>query len=46
MDLSRAVYSRDLKIAAMRGLDAGATGGEAGSVIEVAEETAMREPLR
>ena len=26
MDLSRAVYSRDLKIAAMRALDAGATG--------------------
>jgi transposase len=26
--LSRAVYSRDLKIAAMRALDAGATGGE------------------
>jgi transposase len=28
MDLSRAVYSRDMKIAAMRALDAGATGGE------------------
>src|SRR5438309_1411870 len=28
MDLSRAVYSRDLKIAAMRALDAGSTGGE------------------
>jgi transposase len=28
MDLSRAVYSRDLKIAAMRGLDAGSTTGE------------------
>jgi transposase len=28
MDLSRAVYSRDLKIAAMRAMDAGATGGE------------------
>ena len=28
MDLSRAVYSRDLKIAAMRALDAGATAGE------------------
>src|SRR5579872_3081663 len=28
MDLPRAVYSRDLKIAAMRALDAGATGGE------------------
>jgi transposase-like protein len=28
MDLSRAVYSRDLKIAAMRALDAGAAGGE------------------
>jgi transposase len=28
MDLSRAVYSRDLKVAAMRALDAGATSGE------------------
>src|SRR5579862_3818014 len=28
MDLSRAVYTRDLKIAAMRALDAGATTGE------------------
>src|SRR5205823_3592877 len=28
MDLSRAVYSRDLKIAAMRALDTGATNGE------------------
>ena len=28
MDVSRAVYSRDLKIAAMRSLDAGATIGE------------------
>src|SRR5262245_7708651 len=28
MDLSRGVYSRDLKIAAMRALDAGATTGE------------------
>jgi transposase-like protein len=28
MDLSRAVYSRDLKIAAMRALDAGSTIGE------------------
>ena len=28
MDLSRVVYSRDLKIAAMRALDAGSTGGE------------------
>ena len=28
MDLSRAVYSRELKIAAMRTLEAGATGGE------------------
>src|SRR6201988_2541734 len=28
MDLSRAVYSRDLKIAAMRALDAGSTSGE------------------
>ncbi len=28
MDVSRAVYSRDLKVAAMRALDAGATTGE------------------
>ena len=28
MDLSRAVYSRDLKITAMRALDAGSTPGE------------------
>jgi transposase len=28
MDLSRAVYSRDLKISAMRALDAGATNAE------------------
>jgi len=28
MDLSRAVYSRDLKIAAMRALEVGATNGE------------------
>lgn len=28
MDLARAVYSRDLKIAAMRALDAGSTTGE------------------
>jgi transposase len=28
MDLARAVYSRDLKIAAMRALDAGSTAGE------------------
>ena len=28
MDLARAVYSRDLKIAAMRAMDAGATTGE------------------
>jgi transposase len=28
MDLSRAVYSRDLKIAAMRALDAGSSTGE------------------
>jgi len=28
MDLSRTIYSRDLKIAAMRALDAGSTGSE------------------
>ena len=35
MDLSRAVYSRDLKIAAMRALDAGATGGESARKYQV-----------
>src|ERR1051325_8036910 len=35
MDLSRAVYSRDLKIAAMRALDAGATHGEIASKYQV-----------
>ncbi|MBV9765242.1 MAG: transposase [Acidobacteriaceae bacterium] len=35
MDLSRAVYSRDLKIAAMRALDAGATTGEIARKYEV-----------
>jgi transposase-like protein len=30
MDLSRAVYSRDLKIAAMRALDPGSATGEIG----------------
>ena len=35
MDLSRAVYSRDLKIAAMRALDSGATGGEVASNYQV-----------
>jgi hypothetical protein len=28
MDLSRGIYSRDLKLAAMRALDAGSTTGE------------------
>ena len=36
MDLSRAVYSRDLKIAAMRALGAGSTGGE---IAEVSTES-------
>jgi len=33
MDLSRAVYSRDLKIAAMRALGAGATTCEIGKAL-------------
>ena len=35
MDLSRAVYSRDLKIAAMRALDAGETGGQVARRLEL-----------
>jgi transposase-like protein len=35
MDLSRAVYSRELKIAAMRALDAGSTTGEIASKYQV-----------
>ena len=40
MDLSRAVYSRDLKIAAMRALDAGSTTGEIARKYQAEPETA------
>jgi transposase-like protein len=42
MDLSRAVYSRDLKIAAMRALDAGATGGEIAGKYQVSPKLLER----
>jgi transposase-like protein len=35
MDVSRAVYSRDLKIVAMRALDGGATGAEIARTYQV-----------
>ena len=40
MDLARAVYSRDLKIAAMRALDAGSTNGEIARQISSESEAA------
>jgi transposase-like protein len=42
MDLSRAVYSRDLKIAAMRALDSGATGGEVARKYQVSPKLLER----
>ncbi len=42
MDLSRAVYSRDLKIAAMRALDGGATGGEVARKYQVSPKLLER----
>lgn len=42
MDLSRAVYNRDLKIAAMRALDAGATGGEIARKYQVSPHLLQR----
>ena len=42
MDVSRAVYSRDLKIAAMRALDAGATGGEIARKYQVSPHLLQR----
>jgi len=42
MDLSRAVYNRDLKIAAMRALDAGATGGEVARKYQVSPKLLER----
>ena len=40
MDLSRAVYSRDLKIAAMRALDAGSTTGEIARKYQISPQSA------
>src|SRR3974377_1399427 len=42
MDLSRAVYSRDLKIAAMRALDAGSTTGEIARKYQVSPQLLER----
>ncbi len=42
MDLSRAVYNRDLKIAAMRALDAGATRGEIARKFQVSPKLLER----
>ncbi len=42
MDLSRAVYSRDLKLAAMRALDAGARVGEIARKYQVAPKLIER----
>jgi transposase len=42
MDLSRAVYSRDLKLAAMRALDAGARIGEIARKYQVAPKLIER----
>ena len=42
MDLSRAVYSRDLKIAAMRALDAGAKNGEIARKFQVSPHLTSR----
>jgi transposase-like protein len=44
MDVSRAVYSCDLKIAAMRALDAGATGGEIAGKYQVSPHFLERWP--
>jgi hypothetical protein len=40
MDLSRAVYSRDLKIATMRALDAGSTNGGVARKYKIKPEAA------
>jgi hypothetical protein len=41
MDLSRAVYSRDLKIAAMRALDTGSKTGEIARKYQVSCRAAL-----
>jgi transposase-like protein len=42
MDLARTVYSRELKIAAMRALDAGETGGQVARRLEVSPKLLER----
>lgn len=42
MDLSRAIYSRDLKIAAMRALDTGSTTGEIARKYQVSPHLLQR----
>jgi transposase-like protein len=42
MDLARTVYSRDLKIAAMRALDAGETGGQVARRLQVSPKLLER----
>jgi transposase len=42
MDLSRAIYSRDLKIAAMRALDTGSTAGEIARKYQVSPHLLQR----
>jgi transposase len=42
MDLSRAIYSRDLKIAAMRALDSGSTAGEIARKYQVSPHLLQR----
>ena len=42
MDLSRAVYSRDLKIATMRALDSGSTPGEIARKYQLSPELLER----
>jgi transposase-like protein len=42
MDLSRAIYTRDLKIAAMRALDSGSTAGEIARKYQVSPHLLQR----
>lgn len=42
MDLARTVYSRDLKIAAMRAMDAGETGGQVARRLQVSPKLLER----
>ena len=42
MDLARTVYSRELKIAAMRALDAGETGGQVARRLQLSPKLLAR----